>query len=96
MTAESRALVPDILRAVKERPVPEVVVTGHTDTTGTPASNFELGMKRATMVRALLGRRRPRPGVDRSHVARRGRRCSCDTPDDTYEPRNRRVEITIR
>jgi peptidoglycan-associated lipoprotein len=95
LTAESRALVPDILRAVKERPVPEVVATGHTDTTGTPASNFELGMKRATMVRALLAE----AGLDSAsvEVTSHGEAALLvRTPDDTYEPRNRRVEITIR
>ena len=95
LTAESRALVPDILRAVKDRPVPEVVATGHTDTTGTPASNFELGMKRATMVRALLAE----AGLDPMsiEVVSHGEAALLvRTPDDTYEPRNRRVEITIR
>jgi outer membrane protein OmpA-like peptidoglycan-associated protein len=95
LTAESRALVPDILRAVKDRPVPEVVVTGHTDTTGTPPSNRELGMKRATMVRALLAD----AGLDPTsvEVASHGEAALLvQTPDDTYEPRNRRVEITIR
>jgi len=95
LTAESRALVPNILKAVKERPVPEVVVTGHTDTTGTPASNFELGMKRATMVRALLGE----AGLDVAsiEVTSHGEAVLLvKTPDGTYEPRNRRVEITIR
>jgi outer membrane protein OmpA-like peptidoglycan-associated protein len=95
LTAESRALVPDILKAVKDRPVPEVVVTGHTDTTGTPASNFELGMKRATMVRTLLGE----AGLDPAsmEVTSHGEAALLvKTPDDTYEPRNRRVEITIR
>lgn len=95
LTAESRALVPDILRAVKDRPVPEVVVTGHTDTTGTPPSNHELGMKRATMVRALLAD----AGLDPAsvEVTSHGEAALLvRTPDDTYEPRNRRVEITIR
>jgi outer membrane protein OmpA-like peptidoglycan-associated protein len=95
LTAESRALVPDILKSVKERPVPEVVVTGHTDTTGTPASNYELGMKRATMVRALL----IEAGFDPAsiEVASHGEAVLLvKTPDGTYEPRNRRVEITIR
>ncbi len=95
LTAESRALVPDILRAVKDRPVPEVVVTGHTDTTGTPPSNRELGMKRATMVRALLAD----AGLDPTsvEVTSHGEAALLvQTPDDTYEPRNRRVEITIR
>jgi outer membrane protein OmpA-like peptidoglycan-associated protein len=95
LTDESRALVPDILRAVKEWPAPEVVATGHTDTTGTSSSNFELGMKRATMVRALLAD----AGLDPAsvEVTSHGEAALLvRTPDDTYEPRNRRVEITIK
>ncbi len=95
LTAESKALVPDILRAVKERPVPEVVVTGHTDTTGTPVSNFELGMKRATTVRGLLADAGLNPSS--VEVTSHGEAVLLvKTADDTYEPRNRRVEITIR
>ena len=95
LTAESRALVPDILKAVKDRPVPEVVVTGHTDTMGSPGNNFELGMKRATMVRTLLGE----AGLDLAsiEVTSHGEAVLLvKTADETYEPRNRRVEITIR
>jgi outer membrane protein OmpA-like peptidoglycan-associated protein len=95
LTPESRALVPDILRAVKERPAPEVMVTGHTDTTGTPATNFDLGLKRATTVRALLAE----AGLDLSSVeitSHGEAALLVKTADDTYEPRNRRVEITIR
>ena len=40
LTDESRALVPEMLQAVRARPVPDVVVVGHTDTTGTlPATS---------------------------------------------------------
>jgi len=95
LTEESRALAPEILQAVKNRPIPEVVVVGHTDTTGTPASNFELGLKRANMVRNLL----VDAGLDSSfvEVASHGEaELLVPTADDTYEPRNRRVEITIR
>jgi outer membrane protein OmpA-like peptidoglycan-associated protein len=95
LTAESRALVPDVLKAVKGRPAPEVIVTGHTDTTGTAASNLELGMKRAMMVRALL----VDAGLDSTAIetASHGEAVLLvKTPDDTYESRNRRVEITIR
>lgn len=95
LTAESRALVPDILKAVKERPVPEVVVTGHTDTMGSPTTNYGLGMKRATMVRALLAEAGLDPGS--VEVTSHGEAVLLvKTPDETYEPRNRRVEITIR
>ena len=54
LTEEGRQLLPDVLQAVKSYPVPEVVVIGHTDTTGTPQSNAELGLRRANAVRALL------------------------------------------
>jgi outer membrane protein OmpA-like peptidoglycan-associated protein len=95
LTAESRALVPKILQAVKERPLPEVTITGHTDTTGSSTSNFELGLKRATMMRGMLAE----AGLDPSsiEVTSHGEAALLvTTPDNTYEPRNRRVEITIR
>jgi outer membrane protein OmpA-like peptidoglycan-associated protein len=95
LTDESRALVPDVLQAMKNRPVPEISVVGHTDTTGTPASNFELGMKRGIMVRNLL----VDAGLDPSavEVTSHGEAVLLvATPDEIYEARNRRVEITIR
>jgi outer membrane protein OmpA-like peptidoglycan-associated protein len=95
LTDESRALVPDVLQAMKNRPVPEISVVGHTDTTGTPASNFELGMKRGIMVRSLL----VDAGLDPSavEVTSHGEAVLLvATPDEIYEARNRRVEITIR
>jgi peptidoglycan-associated lipoprotein len=95
LTAESRALVPEILAVVKKRPLPEIIVTGHTDTTGSSGSNFELGLKRATTVRGLL----VEAGLDSAsiEVASHGEAVLLvSTPDNTYEPRNRRVDITIR
>jgi peptidoglycan-associated lipoprotein len=95
LTNESRAMVPGVLRALKGRPVPEVSVVGHTDTTGTPVGNFGLGMKRGDMVRGLL----VEAGLDPAaiEVTSHGEAMLLvKTPDETYEPRNRRVEITIR
>jgi outer membrane protein OmpA-like peptidoglycan-associated protein len=95
LTDESRALVPDVLRAMKDRPFPEVLVVGHTDTTGTPASNFALGMKRGLMVRSLL----LEAGLASSAVEVNSHGEAVllvKTPDETYEPRNRRVDVTIR
>jgi outer membrane protein OmpA-like peptidoglycan-associated protein len=95
LTDESRALVPDVLQAMKDRPVPEVFVVGHTDTTGTRDSNVELGMKRGITVRSLL----VDAGLDPSavEVTSHGEAVLLvRTPDNTYEARNRRVEITIR
>jgi outer membrane protein OmpA-like peptidoglycan-associated protein len=95
LTDESRALVPDILAAVKGRPSPEVVVVGHTDTTGSTASNFELGLKRANMVGNLL----IQAGMDAGAIDITSLGESdliVQTADDVAEPRNRRVEIVVK
>ena len=54
LTDQSQALIPEILAAVKEHAVQDVVVVGHTDTMGTQQANYGLGLKRAMMVRNLL------------------------------------------
>ena len=95
LTDESRALVPEIVRTVSERPVPDVTVIGHTDTTGASAANYELGLKRASAIRTLLVSH----GVSEAlvEVASHGEAdLLVATPDDTAEPRNRRVEITVK
>ncbi len=95
LTNEARALVPEILKSVTARSVPDVVVVGHTDTAGTSASNFDLGIKRANVVRNLL----VEAGLETSaiEVISHGEAdLLLPTPDETPEPRNRRVEIAIR
>ncbi len=95
LTDESRGLLPEVLTIVKQRSVPEVVVVGHTDTMGARAANIDLGLKRATMVRELL----IGVGLDPSliEVTSHGEGdLLVSTPDDTPEPRNRRVEISVR
>jgi outer membrane protein OmpA-like peptidoglycan-associated protein len=95
LTEESRALVPEILKIVKERAVPEVSVIGHTDTMGAPRANMDLGLNRATTVRNLL----VSAGLDASTVEVTSHGESnllIHTPDETPEPRNRRVEISVR
>jgi outer membrane protein OmpA-like peptidoglycan-associated protein len=95
LTDESRALFGQILEAVKGRPFPDVVVIGHTDTTGTRASNIELGVKRAGAIRGSL----IAAGVDAAliEVTSNGEAdLLVKTADEVLEPRNRRVEITVR
>jgi outer membrane protein OmpA-like peptidoglycan-associated protein len=81
--------------AVRERPVPDLIIIGHTDTTGTSAANVELGRTRALMVRGLL----VEAGVNAAviEVASHGESdLQVQTADETLEPRNRRVEISVR
>lgn len=95
LTEASRELMREILAAVKRRAMPEVAVVGHTDTMGTPSANAELGLKRASMVRNLL----VEAGLDMSliDVTSHGEGDPIvRTTDETPEPRNRRVEITVR
>jgi outer membrane protein OmpA-like peptidoglycan-associated protein len=95
LTDESRALLPEIFKTVKEHAVPEVIVVGHTDTMGTPAANAELGLRRAGTVRSIL----VASGLDSAtiEVTSHGEGdLLVKTPDETPEPRNRRVEIAVR
>jgi OmpA-OmpF porin, OOP family len=95
LTLESRASLAAILSAVKKYPAPEVIVVGHTDRMGSVPRNMELGLKRANVVRDLLVA---------AHVARSAIEISSRgeaepalvTADEVAEPRNRRVEITVR
>jgi outer membrane protein OmpA-like peptidoglycan-associated protein len=95
LTDESRLVVREVLSVVKQRTDPEVIAIGHTDTTGTPVKNVELGLRRANAVRTLLvdAGLPPQAVAVRSHgeCAQRVR-----TADGVFEPRHRRVEITGR
>lgn len=95
LTDESTALIPAILAAVKALPVPEVVIIGHTDTMGDRKSNLALGLKRAMRVRSILIEAGlPASTVD---VTSHGEADPLvKTRDNTPEPRNRRVGITVR
>jgi outer membrane protein OmpA-like peptidoglycan-associated protein len=95
LTDESRALLPQILQAVKNRPYPDVAVVGHTDTTGTNTGNYELGLRRANAIRGRL----VDAGIDTAliEVSSHGESdLLVKTADGVAEPRNRRVEITVR
>ncbi len=95
LTDESRELLPRILDTVKERAIPEVLVVGHTDTMGTPRANIELGLNRANTVRTML----VQVGLDPTTIEVRSHGegdLLVKTADETPEPRNRRVEISVR
>ena len=70
-------------------------MAGHTDTVGTDQYNDALSLRRAERVRALLIGRGIAP--DSVGAIGRGKReLRVPTPDGVAEPRNRRVEITVR
>jgi outer membrane protein OmpA-like peptidoglycan-associated protein len=95
LTEQSQALIPQVLAAVKQYPVQDVVVIGHTDTTGSQQVNYGLGLKRAMTMRNLLVR--AGLGGATIQVMSMGELdLQVKTPDETPEPRNRRVEIAVR
>jgi len=95
LTAESQALMSQILKVVRDRPMATVAVTGHTDTMGAARANHALGLKRAATVRKLL----IAAGLEaaRIEVSSLGETDPfVRTADGKAEPRNRRVDITVR
>jgi peptidoglycan-associated lipoprotein len=95
LTPESLALVVTILERAQARISADVSVIGHTDTTGKAEANASLALRRATSIATLLRERGLQPATltIESHGESN---LLVATPDETPEPRNRRVEITIR
>ena len=94
-TPESQALVDQVMVAIASRPAPELTVAGHTDSVGTDQYNDALSLRRAERVRDLLAARGIPPDSIRA-IGRGKREPRVPAPDGTAEPRNRRVEITVR
>ena len=95
LTEESKRQFDVILSEVARRPVPDVLVVGHTDAVGSDQLNDALGLQRAQTVRTALiavGI----PAADIQAISRGKRAPAVPTPDGVAESRNRRVEIVIR
>ena len=90
----SRSVLPDILALIRQRPAPEIAIIGYTDRSGEAHYNYDLGLKRAEAVRDALAAR----GVGGQSITIDSYGASHPLVDgrSPYEPRNRRVEITIR
>jgi outer membrane protein OmpA-like peptidoglycan-associated protein len=95
LTAESRAELDKVFRDLKRRPLPDIVVIGHTDTVGGLAFNDRLSLARAERLREMLVALGIPP--ERVQAAGRGKReLLVPTDDNVSEARNRRVEINVR
>lgn len=95
LTAESVAELAMIKREIAERPASEVMVIGHTDSVGGQDANDKLSLKRAATVREILVASGVPP--QKIETAGRGEREPLvQSGDEVAEPRNRRVEISVR
>ncbi len=84
-----------IAELLQKNPEVRVFVDGYTDTMGPAEYNMDLSKRRAQAVADyLVGR-----GIDRDRITVRAfgeTKLAVPTPDETAEPRNRRVEIRKR
>lgn len=95
LTEESKQIVETVFAEIAKRPVPDVLVVGHTDAVGTDQVNDALSRQRADVIRAGL----MRSGIPSENivvVGRGKREPMVPTADGVAEPRNRRVEIVVR
>ncbi len=95
LTRESLARLPEMMRTIREREPVDLSVVGHTDTVGDRPYNYQLSLRRAKAVAALLAAK----GLDSSlfDITSHGKdNLLVPTGDQVSEPRNRRVEVTVR
>ena len=95
LTPESQRQIPEILRAIEARKSKDISIIGHADRVGSRRNNQRLGLERAVSIKNIFVSR----GVDSSavEVVSQGEdNPLIETEDNVPEPRNRRVEITIR
>ncbi len=94
-TDDSKRDFEGVFAEIAKRPVPDLLVIGHTDSVGNDAFNDNLSRQRAEVVRKALVAR----GIAAQNIviAGRGKReLIVVTADNVAEPRNRRVEILVR
>jgi len=95
LTPESLKLIPDVLEAVKTRQSTDIIVSGHTDSVGSDDYNRTLSLRRAKAVANVLVAKGIARGTIELTYHGKGNPL-VKTPDGVAEPRNRRVEITVR
>lgn len=91
----SISLIPAILEEANGRSTADISIIGHTDTIATTEYNDRLALARAQHVAEVLEKR----GLIANSITIEShgkRNLLVPTPDNTFEPLNRRVEVSIR
>lgn len=95
LTAESQALIPKIIETAGKHPAADIAVIGHTDTVSDAGKNEKLANERAVQVSRLFDP--SKLDVKEIAVTSHGEKnLLIKTADEIAEPKNRRVEVTIR
>lgn len=95
LTEESEKKIPEIIKALKARNSTHITITGHTDRVGLRELNFRIALDRAKVIKHLFVDQ----GImsDVVEIASHGEDDPfIKTEDEVPEPRNRRVEVTVR
>ncbi|SEM49725.1 OmpA family protein [Syntrophus gentianae] len=95
LTEASRKTLSSVKNAVDSRQSRDISVIGHTDRTGKKKYNFSLSRSRALKVKKILVSTGVNPAT--IEIGYHGEANPLiKTPDGVAEPRNRRVEVTVR
>ena len=94
LTEESKAQIPAVMEAIRERKPTEITIFGHADSTGTEDYNIKLSAERARAIAALL--KKNDPSLDRIDVQWFGAAVPLVKSESRKEEaRNRRAEIQV-
>ena len=94
LTSAGQRVVEEAVRAAKETGSATVLITGHTDTVGSPDYNQRLSMRRANAVKSEM----VRLGVPVAAISATGKgelELLVQTDDNVKEPQNRRAAIDV-
>lgn len=95
LTDTSKKLLEKVLQTIYERQSQEITVFGHTDTVGNQQYNMRLSTERAEATRQLL----IDLGINPDYISATSHGENnplIKTADNTFEQRNRRVEVVIK
>lgn len=95
LTAESQPVMAGLKAELARRPAPEITVIGHTDRVGSADDNDALSADRAQAVRDMLLAAGTQT-FSLNATGRGEREPLVATEDGVAEPKNRRVEISVR
>jgi outer membrane protein OmpA-like peptidoglycan-associated protein len=95
LTDESKIELQRMLEELRRRAAPDVLVIGHTDTVGALEANDKLSLQRAERMKADF-EAQGIPALRVQAAGRGEREPLVPTADGVDEPRNRRVEISVR
>ena len=93
LTPESRKMLPEVLRVVRERSPTEITVFGYTDSVGSAQYNLVLSAQRARAAAKMLLQIDPTLPIDVKYFG--DKYPLVPSPRGVPEPQNRRAEIVV-